>query len=43
MILNDAMPHIEVDPEVCGVSADGELLAREPVTRLPFAQRHFRF
>ena len=32
MILNDAMPHIEVDPETYEVRADGELLTCEPAT-----------
>ena len=41
MILNDAMPHIEVDPETYEVRADGELLTCEPASVLPFAQRYF--
>jgi len=43
MILNDAMPHIEVDPETYEVRADGELLTCEPADSLPFAQRYFLF
>ncbi|WP_037475654.1 urease subunit alpha [Sphingobium sp. ba1] len=43
MILNDAMPHIEVDPETYEVRADGELLTCEPASVLPFAQRYFLF
>ncbi|PTD17344.1 urease subunit alpha [Sphingomonas fennica] len=43
MILNDAMPHIEVDPETYEVRADGELLTCEPARTLPFAQRYFLF
>lgn len=43
MKLNDALPHIEVDPETYEVRADGELLTCEPVTILPMAQRYFLF
>ncbi|MBB6410077.1 urease subunit alpha [Mesorhizobium sangaii] len=43
MVLNDAMPHIEVDPETYEVRADGELLTCEPATVLPMAQRYFLF
>jgi urease subunit alpha len=43
MILNDAMPHIEVDPETYEVRADGELLTCEPAKVLPMAQRYFLF
>ncbi|GGE07317.1 urease subunit alpha [Polymorphobacter glacialis] len=43
MILNDALPHIEVDPETYEVRADGELLTCEPATELSFAQRYFLF
>ncbi|MFC4175093.1 urease subunit alpha [Microvirga sp. GCM10011540] len=43
MILNDAMPHIEVDPETYDVRADGELLICEPARILPMAQRYFLF
>ena len=43
MILNDATPHIEVDPETYEVRADGELLTCEPATVLPMAQRYFLF
>jgi urease subunit alpha len=41
--LNDALPHIEVDPETYEVRADGELLTCEPATLLPMAQRYFLF
>jgi urease subunit alpha len=41
--LNDAMPHMEVDPETYEVRADGELLTCEPATVLPMAQRYFLF
>ncbi|MEA5505923.1 urease subunit alpha [Halotia wernerae UHCC 0503] len=43
MKLNDALPHIEVDPETYQVRADGELLICEPATVLPMAQRYFLF
>lgn len=43
MVLNDATPHVEVDPETYGVRADGELLTCEPATVLPMAQRYFLF
>ena len=43
MVLNDALPHIEVDPETYEVRADGELLTCEPATTLPMAQRYFLF
>jgi urease subunit alpha len=41
--LNDALPHMEVDPETYEVRADGELLTCEPATVLPMAQRYFLF
>jgi len=43
MILNDATPNIEVDPETYEVRADGELLTCEPADVLPMAQRYFLF
>ncbi|MCJ2033202.1 urease subunit alpha [Methylobacterium sp. J-068] len=43
MILNDATPNIEVDPETYDVRADGELLVCEPADVLPMAQRYFLF
>jgi len=43
MILNDATPVIEVDPETYEVRADGVLLTCEPATVLPMAQRYFLF
>jgi urease subunit alpha len=43
MVLNDAMPNVEVDPETYEVRADGELLTCEPATVLPMAQRYFLF
>ncbi len=43
MILNDATPHVEVNPETYEVRANGELLTCEPATELPMAQRYFLF
>ncbi|CUW43123.1 urease subunit alpha [Brucella vulpis] len=43
MILNNAMPQMEVDPETYEVRADGELLTCEPVDVVPMAQRYFLF
>lgn len=43
MIHNDAMPHIEVNPETYEVRADGVLLTCEPAEVLPMAQRYFLF
>ena len=43
MVLNDATPHVEVDPETYEVRADGELLTCQPATVLPMAQRYFLF
>jgi urease subunit alpha len=41
--LNDATPHIEVDPETYQVFVDGEHLTSEPSDVLPMAQRYFLF
>ncbi len=43
MVLNDALPRIEVDAETYEVRADGELLICEPAKLLPMAQRYFLF
>jgi urease subunit alpha len=43
MVHNSATPHIEVDAETYEVRADGELLACEPASVLPLAQRYFLF
>ncbi|MDD3674660.1 MULTISPECIES: urease subunit alpha [Thauera] len=43
MVLNDATPTIEVDPETYVVLADGEHLTCEPAEVLPMAQRYFLF
>ncbi|WP_299875242.1 urease subunit alpha [uncultured Sulfitobacter sp.] len=43
LILNDATPVMEVDPETYEVRADGELLTCQPADVLPMAQRYFMF
>ncbi len=43
MVLNDATPKIEVDPETYTVKADGVHLTCEPAKELPLAQRYFLF
>jgi urease subunit alpha len=43
MVLNDACPKIEVDPETYIVKADGVELRCEPASVLPMAQRYFLF
>jgi urease subunit alpha len=43
MVLNAALPRIEVDPETYEVRADGERLRCEPARELPLAQRYFLF
>ena len=43
MVLNDATPQMEVDPETYEVRADGVLLTCEPAEVLPMAQRYFLF
>jgi len=43
MVLNDALPKIEVNPETYTVKADGRLLTCEPAKVLPMAQRYFLF
>jgi urease subunit alpha len=43
LVLNDALPKIEVDPETYTVKADGEVLTCEPAKVLPMAQRYFLF
>src|SRR5213594_2192603 len=41
--LNDATPHIEVNPETYEVRADGKLLQCDPAETLPLSQRYFLF
>lgn len=43
LLLNNATPFIEVNPETYEVRADGELLTCEPSEVLPMAQRYFMF
>lgn len=43
MLLNDATPVMEVDPETYEVRADGTLLTCQPADVLPMAQRYFMF
>ena len=43
LLLNDATPTIEVDPETYEVRADGVRLTSEPADVLPMAQRYFLF
>jgi len=43
LVLNDATPEIEVNPETYEVRADGELLTCAPAKELPLAQRYFMF
>ncbi|MES0862974.1 urease subunit alpha [Ruegeria sp. SCPT10] len=43
LLLNNATPHVEVDPETYEVRADGELLICQPAEVLPMAQRYFLF
>ena len=43
MILNNATPRMEVNPETYEVRADGRLLTCEPAKVLPMAQRYFMY
>jgi urease subunit alpha len=43
MIHNDALPHIEVNPETYEVFVDGELTTCEPLSEVSLAQRYFLF
>ncbi len=43
MVLNDATPAIDVDPETYEVKADGKVLTCEPAEVLAMAQRYFLF
>jgi urease subunit alpha len=43
MVLNDALPVIEVDPESYEVRADGVVLRSTPASSLPLAQRYSLF
>ncbi len=41
MVRNDALPHIEVNPETYEVRLDGELAESAPIAELALAQRYF--
>jgi len=43
LVLNDALPKVDVNPDTYEVRADGELLTSEPADVLPLAQRYFLF
>jgi urease subunit alpha len=43
LVLNDALPRIEVDADTYEVRADGERLTSDPADVLPLAQRYFLF
>lgn len=43
MILNDATPAMEVDPETFEVRANGEVLLCDPVDKVPLSQKYFFF
>src|SRR5438093_129997 len=43
LVLNEALPKVEVDPETYEVRADGELLTSEPAEVLARDQRYFLF
>ncbi len=43
MPLNDALPHIEVDPDTFTVRIDGDVWQEQPAAELPMAQRYFLF
>jgi urease subunit alpha len=43
MLLNNATPRMEVDPETYEVRADGRLLTCTPAKVLPMAQRYFLY
>jgi urease subunit alpha len=43
LVMNDALPKIEVDPETYEVKADGVRLTSEAAEVLPMAQRYFLF
>jgi urease subunit alpha len=43
LVLNNYLPHIEVDSQTYEVRADGQLLTCEPAKVLPLAQRYFLF
>ncbi|MFD1615303.1 urease subunit alpha [Gelatiniphilus marinus] len=43
MVLNDATPNIEVNPQTYDVKVDGKSITCEPIDVVPMAQRYFMF
>lgn len=43
MLHNDATPTVTVDPETFQVTANGEVLRCDPVSKVPLGQRYFMF
>jgi urease subunit alpha len=43
MVMNDATPGIEVNPETYEVRVDGEHITCKPMEKLSLAQRYFLF
>lgn len=43
MVLNNAVPKIEIDPETKKVKADGTEITSEPVDTLPMTQLYYLF
>jgi urease subunit alpha len=43
MVLNDAMPDIEIEPDTFAVRIDGELITESPAESLPMTQRYFLY
>jgi hypothetical protein len=43
LLLNDATPQVEINPENYQVRVDGELIQSQPAKELPLAQRYFLF
>lgn len=43
MVLNDACPRIDIDPETFTIAIDGAVVQPSPVTELPLAQRYSLF
>jgi urease subunit alpha len=43
MVLNDALPAVEVDPDSYAVTIDGQPVSSAPAATLPLAQRYFLF
>ena len=43
MVLNDATPQIEIDPETYQVRVDGQLATSKPATEVPLARLYNLF